>query len=310
MLNRNRPVAGRPPKPEAERVVGREVGLRAETWKALNNRRATSGTPVNELVRRAVTQYLGHGSTGVVDLPLRSTAPCGQWAEILEDQTETYALPAQIAEEWAVSERYDFILKTHGCSMLGAGIPEDAYLHMRKIEHKAPDTGDICAVTALLADGSVLGTVKRWEWGGQRGIVLRDGDRKAIDLPEGAIELKARSKWMGNLIGTVDFKGGTAAPEPTEPMIALSSIIRPEIREQFAAIMKELHETDPVEAVAFMLYELALRNPREVREIMRERQSKMMQKMGYTGPQATENANRANTEALARYQRKKDRQKE
>lgn len=132
-------------------------------------------------------------------LTLREWAPCGEWREA-DEEPSTFEISGQMAAMWRVGQG-DEILHSRGCSMLEAGIPEEAFLHMSPVPFGGPKHGSICAVLGFFKDEnkSPVGTIKKWEWAGS-GIDLKNGQGKKIEVPEGVVRIEARSVWTGHLL--------------------------------------------------------------------------------------------------------------
>lgn len=167
-----------------------------EMWTGIEQNGRRTGRTAIAIIRSGIEKELGVEVPNV-KLVLRNGAPCGEWKDATEDETEL-EVSGQMAELWGIQAK-DELIATQGCSMLGAGIPERAILHMRPFKIGGPKSGDICSVLAVLEDGTTLGTVKTWEWSGKV-ATLRNGDGERLNLPDGVRELIAAARWTGHLM--------------------------------------------------------------------------------------------------------------
>jgi len=169
-------------------------------WDAIESNSQKTGREYMEIIRRGVARELASESESPpMMLMCYHGAPCGEWRDVEECHRDDFELSGQIARMWR-AHTSDIILHATGYSMIEAGIPEEAYLHMIQFGDRMPRDGQICAVEATLEDGSVLGTVKRWHWTGKNGIQVRDGTGKELDLPKGTVKVDAVSWWSGGMI--------------------------------------------------------------------------------------------------------------
>jgi hypothetical protein len=187
-------------KEEPRQYIARFAPAMWERMERMKNEKAVDYATV---VRRGVERELkALENPDATPLTLRIVhgATCGEWRDADVEQGDEFELSPDLVRAWNAIPG-DELLHTSGASMLGAGIPEEAILHMRPFGMRMPRDGQVCAILAIRADGTAVGTVKHWHWAGKKNIELRDGERKKVDAPADAVQLEAVSFHVGGLIG-------------------------------------------------------------------------------------------------------------